>query len=275
MYRRKLILSFLFVTLAVSALATVKPRYRGAGRGAVEHEAEVENVYSTNGPRRIGSLATAALPSKGSPKVPVILVQFSDVKFTSGLEDDSECNSSEQVDSVRLFYEEYCNGDGVNPYWKVGGSFGAISEYFRDIEKAPVVKQPHRLVPELAHARTPPWVNVELLRGRTERLKRFSFSFGTTSMPPERNLPDHRSVQPAKGIVVRQDSLGGNGERFLAYRRLIANIRFSANAVIKINIIPLTRPSLPRVRPAACHNGIAEISLNRSLVAGDFLNGDP
>ena len=132
MFRRRFVLSFLFVAIAVSALATVKPRYRGAGRGAVEHEAEVENAYSTNGPRRIGSLASAALPSKGSPKVPVILVQFSDVKFTSGLEDDSECNNSEQVDSVRLFYEEYCNGDGVNPYWKVGGSFGAISEYFRD-----------------------------------------------------------------------------------------------------------------------------------------------
>ena len=87
MYRRKFVLSFLFVALAVSAFATVKPRYRGAGRGAVEHEAEVENVYSTNGPRRIGSLASAALPSKGSPKVPVILVQFSDVKFTSGLEE--------------------------------------------------------------------------------------------------------------------------------------------------------------------------------------------
>lgn len=132
MYRRKLILSLLFVTLAVSAMATVKPRYRGAGRGAVEHEAEVENVYSTNGPRRIGSLATAALPSKGSPKVPVILVQFSDVKFTSGLRAGSVCTTSAQLDSVRLFYDKYCNGDGVNPYWKDGGSFGAIGEYFRD-----------------------------------------------------------------------------------------------------------------------------------------------
>ena len=42
MYRRRFVLSFLFLAIAVSALATVKPRYRGAGRGAVEHEAEVE-----------------------------------------------------------------------------------------------------------------------------------------------------------------------------------------------------------------------------------------
>ena len=129
---RKIALSLLFTAVAATAFSTVKPRYRGAGRGAVHEEAEVENVYTPGGPRRIGTRASAALPSMGSPKIPVILVQFPNKHFVSGLAEGDSCTDESKQELVRQFYEKYCNGDGTSEYWKDGGSFGSIREYFRD-----------------------------------------------------------------------------------------------------------------------------------------------
>lgn len=128
---RKIALSLLFTAVAATAFSTVKPRYRGAGRHAVHTESETENVYA-GGPRRIGTHASAALTSIGSPKVPVILVQFPDKHFSVGLENGDSCTDETKQQLVREFYNKYCNGDGVNEYWKDAGSFGSIREYFRD-----------------------------------------------------------------------------------------------------------------------------------------------
>ena len=129
---RKIALSLLFTAVAATAFSTVKPRYRGAGKGAVHEEAEVENVYTPGGPRRIGTRASAALPSMGSPKIPVILVQFPNKHFVSGLAEGDSCTDESKQELVRQFYDKYCNGDGTSEYWKDGGSFGSIREYFRD-----------------------------------------------------------------------------------------------------------------------------------------------
>lgn len=73
-------------------------------------------------PRRIGSQATAPLPSTGSPKVPVVLVNFADSVFTVG-ETDEE---------VRQYYDLYCNGTRDGNRYTGHKSYGSIRDYFSD-----------------------------------------------------------------------------------------------------------------------------------------------
>ena len=91
---------------------------------------------SKTGQKKVGSQATAPLKANGSPKVPVILVQFQDLKFISGLYDSEgihyQCESMEDEQAVNSFFNKFCNGNGDGSYFKDAGSFGAISEYFRD-----------------------------------------------------------------------------------------------------------------------------------------------
>ena len=49
---------------------------------------------------QVGLASTAPLTSKGSPKIPLILVQFEDLKFTSA-------NTN---DSVNILFDKFCNG---------------------------------------------------------------------------------------------------------------------------------------------------------------------
>lgn len=129
----------LFMAVSVMATAIVKPRKRGA---VGQNEAEESHVVPVDGKKKaIGDHAMAPLASVGSPRIPVILVQFSDVKFTSGLsyEDGDgqsvvkQCVTDEDVVVVNAFFDKFCNGDGTeNGYYKGGGSYGAIKEYFRD-----------------------------------------------------------------------------------------------------------------------------------------------
>ena len=136
--KKILCLCALMMAVCVTASATVKPRRRGAANVDVVAESDGQ-MYGKM--RAIGERATAPLTSVGSPKIPVILTQFSDVKFTSGLayEDADgktvvrECVTDEDVAVVNGFYDKFCNGDGEeNGYYKGGGSYGAIKEYFRD-----------------------------------------------------------------------------------------------------------------------------------------------
>ena len=73
-------------------------------------------------PKRVGSQATAPLPSKGSPKVPVVLVNFTDSVFTVG-ETDEE---------IREYYDLYCNGTRDGKHYTGHGSYGSIRDYFSD-----------------------------------------------------------------------------------------------------------------------------------------------
>lgn len=73
-------------------------------------------------PRRVGSLATAPLPNTGSPRVPVILVNFADSVFTVADTDEG----------IRHYYDLYCNGTRDGHLYQGHGSYGAIRDYFSD-----------------------------------------------------------------------------------------------------------------------------------------------
>lgn len=70
--------------------------------------------------RQVGLASTAPLPSVGSPKIPIILVQFSDLKFMV----------SEIEDSVRSYFDRFCNGTNNGVNYTGGGSYGAVKDYF-------------------------------------------------------------------------------------------------------------------------------------------------
>lgn len=130
--------SILFLSLSVTA--KVKPRH---GRPMIiapmeaTADASAENVR-----RKIGTQSDAPLKSLGSPKVPVILVQFQDKKFISGLGTytnekgeivNNECTTAEDAKTVAAFFDRFCNGEGgENEHYQDAGSYGAIREYFRD-----------------------------------------------------------------------------------------------------------------------------------------------
>ncbi len=114
------------LTLAALAslltLGSVAQEYTPIMRDYIRNTTEYpqDNVKGT---RRVGKQSTAPLTSKGSPKVPVVLVQFSDLKFT--VEEDEE--------TVQMNYHKFCNGTGDGePYRISGGIYGAVVDYFAD-----------------------------------------------------------------------------------------------------------------------------------------------
>ena len=87
-------------------------------------ETETNSSYSNDlkrpGIKTVGLHNKAPLTSVGSPKVPVILVQFIDKSFVSAPQDQ-----------INEKYNKYCNGDGVSEYYSEF-SRGSVREYFRD-----------------------------------------------------------------------------------------------------------------------------------------------
>lgn len=138
--KQKILLSLITSLLLVAqAQATVKPRYANWRQDPSRFEAELqaqaerEGTQHARAPRRIGLRSTAPLTSVGSPKVPVILVQFADLRFVAGLHADDSCRTQAQADTVNRYYQLYCNGTGqASAHYTAAGSGGAISEYFRD-----------------------------------------------------------------------------------------------------------------------------------------------
>lgn len=68
----------------------------------------------------IGSLETAPIKAVGSPKIPVILVNFSDEKFTV----------AETPEETAAYYDKYCNGTRDGILYTGAGSSGAVRDYF-------------------------------------------------------------------------------------------------------------------------------------------------
>lgn len=68
----------------------------------------------------VGSAETAPLQSTGSPKVPVILVNFQDERFSVADTDE------ETVE----YYDKYCNGTLDGELYTDAGSAGAVRDYF-------------------------------------------------------------------------------------------------------------------------------------------------
>lgn len=74
------------------------------------------------GVRHLGSQASAPLPSIGSPRIPVILVEFQDSVFHVGQTEEEQKN----------FFDLFCNGTRNGNLYKDHGSYGAIRDYFSD-----------------------------------------------------------------------------------------------------------------------------------------------
>lgn len=70
--------------------------------------------------RELGTITNAALKSIGKNKIPVVLVQFADLKFSI----------SSNTDSIVSFYNKYCNGTNDGKNYTGAGSAGAIKDYF-------------------------------------------------------------------------------------------------------------------------------------------------
>ena len=80
------------------------------------HPENLSNIPEYQGKQhKIGSRASAPLPCEGSPKIPVVLVQFSDLKFTV------EPTEAE----VQKNYEQFFNGKNY-------GLWGSVYDYFAE-----------------------------------------------------------------------------------------------------------------------------------------------
>ncbi len=70
--------------------------------------------------KRTASQATAALKSKGSPRIPVILVQFTDLRFSVRDTDSDLCD----------YYSLFFNGRMDGTLYDVSGGYGSVRDYF-------------------------------------------------------------------------------------------------------------------------------------------------
>lgn len=110
--------------VASTALAQEEPSPLSAAfdpsawrRGRIEHVG-AQKTPDGKSRQRIGSAATAPIPVTGSPRVPVVLVQFSDKSFAA----------NDEGTEAKETYEAMMNaGEGVHP----ATSYCSVREYFR------------------------------------------------------------------------------------------------------------------------------------------------
>lgn len=114
MYKKWIVMMVLLV--ATLNIAAQKDEIKLRGR--IENVTEYSVPSSEKGLRRVGSTTSAPLVCYGSPKVPVILVQFPDLPFTIGETDEIVKG---------LFNAHFNSGEGVKP----GTSDFSVREYFR------------------------------------------------------------------------------------------------------------------------------------------------
>ena len=90
-------------------------------RGRIQNVGDYSQTSNAKA-RKIGSASSALLPVTGSPKVPVILAQFSNRTFTV----------AESDEALRENYEQFFNGgEGIMPGQQGAESYGSVQEYFR------------------------------------------------------------------------------------------------------------------------------------------------
>lgn len=117
MKRIPLLLTIMF---ALSASAQ-----EGRTRERIENVSDYSVLAENARTHRVGSVATAPLSVFGSPKVPVILVQFDDVKFTADILEDATIEHSDE--NVNALYNRICNDPELNGNVL---SYNSIREYF-------------------------------------------------------------------------------------------------------------------------------------------------
>lgn len=120
-----------FLSLAISTLLcyglsaqdVVRPRGRN------ENVTEYSNQQGISKMHRVGSQKTAPLKSLGSPNIPVVLVQFSDLEFRSDVLVDGVEHSDANVNAL---YDKVFNGNGKDmELYTKAGSMGSVRDYFR------------------------------------------------------------------------------------------------------------------------------------------------
>lgn len=117
------LLIVLFMTSMV-ADAGLKPIFDGSTPMSVRHEMTqryMKMMAANHQLNKVGKRETAALTSMGSPKVPVILVEFNDKKFTT-IEEGK----------VNAAYDLFCNGTRDGHLYNGAGSYGAVRDYFAE-----------------------------------------------------------------------------------------------------------------------------------------------
>lgn len=115
LYMKKTLLAFSAALFVYSGFAQTFVK-----RGRIENVTDYSALLreSNNGARRIGTRSSAPLPCTGSPKIPVVLVQFADLKF---LDYDNE-------DVVNKRYNDYFNLESGN----ANNSLGSVCQYFKE-----------------------------------------------------------------------------------------------------------------------------------------------
>ena len=113
----------LFILFVVSALADAQVVTPWRIQNMTEQDkAETAGGLDYSRLKMVGDTATAPLPHLGSPKVPVILVQFKNKKF-------SVADTDEGV--VELYDQFFNAGEGVMPGQEGNESACSVREYFR------------------------------------------------------------------------------------------------------------------------------------------------
>ncbi len=125
------------LSFAQEGTASLREDWLPLGSEEIRLPRRIENTTDYSSPvvsrhRRVGIKETAPIPSLGSPKIPVVLVQFSDLNFTV----------AEGDEAVKESFQKYCNGTGVpgEMYRPPTGSWGSVSDYF--IEQSDSLFQP-------------------------------------------------------------------------------------------------------------------------------------
>ena len=113
----------IYVLVALSAAANAQVVLpRRIQNTTAQDAAEAESTSAVRSLKTVGSTATAPLPCMGSPKVPVVLVQFRNKKFTVA---DTEAGV---VENYNRFFNA---GEGVQPGTAGSESACSVKDYFR------------------------------------------------------------------------------------------------------------------------------------------------
>ncbi len=109
---KSIICTFALLSAAISANAQVNELRFGRPEHIMDNNAR-------RAPQRIGSQSSASLKAMGQPRIPVVLVQFADTKFTA---------AGTTKEEVNAYYQQFCNGDAEGH--GVGNNHGSIRSYF-------------------------------------------------------------------------------------------------------------------------------------------------
>ena len=123
-YNMKKITLVLMFALTSSIVINAQIKARGFDTADVPELRKMarKGMFVNHDPMRIGTRENAELTCMGSPKVPVVLVNFIDKDFTTTGEK-----------SPNQFYDLHMNGTGDGNRYTGSGSFGSVRDYFSDM----------------------------------------------------------------------------------------------------------------------------------------------